>query len=358
MISKKEHIPKNNYFTILRYIGALFVILSHSYPLTNGRGTSEPLTDHLGGLSIGAVGVSFFFVMSGFLLVENLKKEPIRYSSLVGFLCKRILRILPELIGVLLFTVFLIGPMTTSLGIVDYFINKETWMYLINPITIFFNSHLPGVFETNPYPNVVNGSLWILPYFIIMYLIFWVFVVLGFLNKPPIILFLHVLAFLVLIFSSRILPSIHELINLPFITDKLSFQYYLYFSGGIIISIYKKFIKSQIIIANIILLVLIITAFFQKTLIYYIYIAIIPYSLFYLSICSIKIMRLCSDIEDYSYGLYIYAWPIQQTIAHFIKNISVCEILLYTIMIIIPLAFLSRRLIEDPALKWGNRSNC
>jgi len=70
-----------------------------------------------------------------------------------------------------------------------------------------------------------------------------------------------------------------------------------------------------------------------------------------------KIMERCNNIEDYSYGLYIYAWPIQQTIVYFIKNISVYEVFFLTLLVIITLAFLSKHWIENPVLKWEKSLN-
>ncbi len=54
---------------------------------------------------------------------------------------------------------------------------------------------------------------------------------------------------------------------------------------------------------------------------------------------------------DFSYRLYIYAFPVQQTIVHFCSGISVAGMFLLTISIVILLSFLSLKLIELNALK-------
>jgi len=51
-----------------------------------------------------------------------------------------------------------------------YFGNPDSWSYFQN-IALYIHYQLPGVLETNPYPGVVNGSLWSLPAEIFMYLI-------------------------------------------------------------------------------------------------------------------------------------------------------------------------------------------
>ena len=61
-------------------------------------------------------------------------------------------------------TVFVVGPLFTVLPLSSYFADPTTWLYLVRSwFLITFAGTLPGVFETNPYPDAVNGSLWTLP---------------------------------------------------------------------------------------------------------------------------------------------------------------------------------------------------
>lgn len=88
------------------------------------------------------------------------------------YLKKRVLRIFPALIVVVLLTggFFLLGPLVTTLALTDYFKSNQTWTYLLT-IFLYIHYHLPGVFANNPYPNSVNGSLWTLTWEFLMYIV-------------------------------------------------------------------------------------------------------------------------------------------------------------------------------------------
>ena len=101
-----------------------------------------------------------FFAMSGFLIAKSWSDLP----RLVPFAVKRALRILPALVVAVSVTVFVIGPLFTTLPLTSYFSDPVTWLYLVRcSLLITFFGTLPGVFEDNPYPDAVNGSLWTLP---------------------------------------------------------------------------------------------------------------------------------------------------------------------------------------------------
>jgi peptidoglycan/LPS O-acetylase OafA/YrhL len=58
--------------------------------------------------------------------------------------------------------VFLLGPAASSLSGGDYFAAPATWRYLQTLVLVSPNTR-PGIFLGNPMPTVVNGSLWTLP---------------------------------------------------------------------------------------------------------------------------------------------------------------------------------------------------
>ena len=91
-------------------------------------------------------------------------------SNPVRYMTKRVFRIFPALIAFTLVAAYVIGPILSTFTINEYFQSPLVRNYLRN-ILLFPAYSLPGVFETNPYPNAVNGSLWTLPIEFAMYIL-------------------------------------------------------------------------------------------------------------------------------------------------------------------------------------------
>ena len=106
---------RNNNFNLIRMLAATAVLVSHSYPLSQGSTAVEPLSGWLG-LSLGELAVITFFCVSGFFISLSRDRAP----GLIDFVAARCLRIYPGLTLVLLLSVFLIGPIFTTLSTPEY----------------------------------------------------------------------------------------------------------------------------------------------------------------------------------------------------------------------------------------------
>ena len=147
---------RDNVFDVLRLAAAMAVLLSHCYPLT---GRDEPVA-RVAGETLGDLGVSVFFAISGFLVARSWASQP----HLRPFAAKRALRLLPALIVCVWLLALVLGPLTTTLSPSSYFTTPQTWIYpLRSSVLITFAGRLPGVFQHNPFPAAVDGSLWTLP---------------------------------------------------------------------------------------------------------------------------------------------------------------------------------------------------
>ncbi|MET8848984.1 acyltransferase [Amycolatopsis sp. NPDC004625] len=156
--SSKIHANPNTGFAWLRMIGAITVIVDHSMPLLHPqRLTIFPASWHM---SPGYIALMGFFAMSGYQIQDSWARDP----SWWRFAARRLLRIMPPLVVVLLVTVFVIGPLVTTWPAHAYWTHIQTWRYLVGTTVLFYMQHdLPGVFAANPYPFSVNGALWTLP---------------------------------------------------------------------------------------------------------------------------------------------------------------------------------------------------
>lgn len=144
---------QKNSLDLLRLVAASLVLYSHQHVL---MGQTEPL--FFGWTTFGGAGVTIFFFLSGMLVWSSW----VRDADVRRFFVRRSLRIFPALWFVVVASVFLIGPLFSTLGLMDYWANPSTWRYLGTALLVV-SHRLPGVFSDNPYPAAVNGSLWTLP---------------------------------------------------------------------------------------------------------------------------------------------------------------------------------------------------
>lgn len=144
---------EKNSLDALRLVAASLVLYSHQHVLW---GSSDP--SFLGLSSFGGAGVSIFFFLSGSLVWSSWRRDP----HPGRFFRRRSLRIFPALWVLVLLSVFCLGPALTRLPLQEYFGSMLTWRYLTTAM-LLVRYELPGVFVDNIYPVVVNGSLWTLP---------------------------------------------------------------------------------------------------------------------------------------------------------------------------------------------------
>lgn len=301
--------PKNNSLTFIRFILASLVVLSHSYIL--GGFGDEPLKYFK--VSPGQIAVEGFFAISGFLIMRSFLKS----NSLGHYLWKRFLRIFPGFWVCLFLTTFILAP-------IIYFIQNKTFANLTffkNPfigyasanfLLLISQQHLRGVFLLNPQKEILNGSLWTLFPEFLCYLSLPLIGAVFFIKRRK----------KYLIFFFFLLLLINNLEGIMFgyfdswrIYDKLwSFfllrRLFSYFFAGVILCLYDERILFNNALFFTVLALFIISIyariynFIGSLLLAYILIGLsikLPFSYF-------------DKYGDYSYGLYIYAYPVQQTI--------------------------------------------
>lgn len=234
LVEGKRYAKIETGFAWLRMIGAIIVVVEHSFPLV--------FPDRIGmfpeswNLSPGYFALMAFFAMSGYQITDSWYRD----ASWWRYLLKRALRIWPPLLVVVMVTAFVIGPLVTVLSQAEYWQSHETWGYVINNAGLYTLQHrLPGVFAGNPYPWSANGSIWTLPMETTGYLIVLAAGLVGALAKGRLALFPLLAVFAVLdgfgqarvghngdfpgIFSLPLAPLVAYMV--PFVLGMLFFAY-------------------------------------------------------------------------------------------------------------------------------------
>ena len=329
---------ENNNLDLARIILACLVIVGHSEAINGGGDWIDPIRYFFGFTYSGAFAVKLFFFISGLVVTNSYLSK----NDGVYFIFSRIFRIMPALLFVLILTVLIFGVVLTKLSPSDYFTDLQWLSYIIHNMFFYTDYILPGVFDQNLYPNIVNGSLWSLRYEVGCYVIlFFLFVSLG--NKGRNYFILPIL----LIAIDSLLPT---RFILKFIDDNPEkYLLPLCFAYGAFLAIFSKEITVNIYTAlgGILLFVML-----QNT--NYIEIGLIFAScnvLLYLS--SIKIVLKLKPKYDISYGIYLWGFLIQQTIFHYLGQIFIGFHCVIALFISILLALFTFVFIEKPFIKIG-----
>ncbi|SEL70816.1 Peptidoglycan/LPS O-acetylase OafA/YrhL, contains acyltransferase and SGNH-hydrolase domains [Colwellia chukchiensis] len=337
---------KDNNFNLMRMLAAFAVLFSHSYALATGDAENEPLRTIIG-ITPGHIAVDIFFITSGLLVTRSLFYR----RNLIEFAVARVLRIYPGLI-VAVITCILIGALVSSLTINEYFTSKHTFIFLFKNSFMLLGDvqELPGVFLNAPFDNSVNGSLWTLPWELKMYAMLGLFgfitLLFNFIYKTNWLTF-FILAFFVF--------SLVNYFEYHFFTDIRGQKYKLFRFGtlffyGALMYLARRKIQLN---KNIFWLSLVILAFssFSHGLFLILYTLILPYIILYLAYVPAGRVRNYNRFGDYSYGIYIYAWPVQQLIATSIANVSSTAMIILSAIMTFFLAYASWHLIESKAVK-------
>lgn len=331
---------RNRNLDLIRLIAAILVLFSHSYPLA-GRGSDEPFVLLLGHTG-GDIAVSTFFVISGFLIAASY----IRSQGVIDYLWKRCIRIFPALFCAVIFAIIL-GMFLTPLALGDYITHAQTIAYIQN-IYLYIHYNLPLVFAENIYPHAVNGSLWTLPIEVFMYGVILVMGMAGILSAP----FTILTAALCMagIFALQQFPSDSPRIFLGVAELAVVLRLAVLFFMGAALYFYRKKIRYHGAVALLFCAIIFLTR--QHPLGMYSYTLLLPYIIFYLASVNVPATDVITRRGDFSYGIYIYAFPVQQLVVYWSNNqISVFMLFISSFAITLCLAMLSWKFVEEPALR-------
>ena len=352
--------PNSNAFGFLRLALAVFVIFSHSFALGGfGRDRLEVLTK--GRYHIGLLSVAMFFVLSGFLICRSASTS----RSIPLFLWHRFLRIFPGywaslvVCGCVFAPLMALAEFGTLMRVFSASGNSSQSFMIGNAGLFHLNgfgiggllfirpNSIAGLLSHNPVPGMINGSLWTLPFEVCCYLAVAVLAVVGVLRRARFIVFG--------VFAGLWCLHAFDYVNpdgfwgcFPYAGMKQLVMLSLFFSAGCVCFLYRENIPHSSAAFVICLIVL------GVSLPIGVFGLIAPIALTYAFLWlafTLPFGRFDTK-GDFSYGTYIYAFPVQQGLALLrIQDQGFGLYLTCSLLLTSVLAFLSYRLIEAPCLR-------
>lgn len=295
-------------------------------------------------MTMGDSAVDVFFITSGFLVTASL----VTRQSVIEFIWARVLRIFPALLIMLLLTVFGLGVFFTSLPIQSYLSNSNTYIYLAKCATLITGvaDELPEVFHGNPYKYSINGSLWMIPYLIRMYAILVIIWIASRITKR-----IRLRTFELAIVTGAVVAGVLVIADYFYFLTDIPFVglFFMFFSGAAFYVLKERITLSRSLFW-LFLITLLLSAIANKHAFFFVYTFTIAYVVFYMAYIPSGRIRKYNLVGDYSYGVYIYAFPIQQTVAALVPGVSVFSMLLISASATLFLSALSWHLLERHAL--------
>lgn len=325
-------------FDLLRIGLSLLVILLHSFHTAYGVPQSRFLAT---GWShpIWAATLPIFFGLSGFLVSGS----ALRSRSLKVFLSFRALRIFPALTVEITLSALILGPLLTTLPIWDYVSDTRFLKYFGN-IVGWIHFELPGVFEHNPSAGIVNRSLWTLHPELLSYVLMTALMFSGIAYSRWKTTLLWIGATAVLA-TYNLMTGKYELTGI--------------YNGGVLIYYFLTGILAyhwrHVVVINARLFIIALVSAYVLTELPQTTFLVLPlvniYIMIYIGMMKFPHVKLLQR-GDYSYGLYLYAFPIQQAIVQFLPDHrNWWTVFVLAVVITFGVATLSWHLIEKPALR-------
>lgn len=328
---------RDNNLNLIRAVAAVAVLVSHAVPIALGSTPAEPLEVALG-VSLGTLAVMIFFVISGFLVTQSFERS----TSLSRFINARCLRIFPGLIVSLVFVALVLGPLVTRLPVAGYLGDPDTALFMLrNTLLVPETYTLPGVFEGQPIEAVV-GSIWTLRHEVGCYALVFVLGLAGLYRAPWVFVAVAVI-WIVLLWPAVLLSGV-ELPGILHAFMKLSVPFWV---GMLFYALRDRLVLSfwGMVATAVLAWLARDTVFHQAALS-----LAAGYITFWLAYVPGGVVRAYNRLGDYSYGIYIYAFPIQGWAVWAFGPQTALENILYALPPTILLSVLSWHLVEHPAL--------
>lgn len=328
----------DNFFTPLRLLMASLVMIGHASVIANRDINAEPRIFFDYGFSY--LAVNLFFIASGFLVTKSMtyRGDVADYSS------ARLLRIYPALIVHVLFVMFIIGPLSTTLPLWEFLTSPDVWKQPLLVLSFIDTDFImPGVFAANEEP-FASAPLWTLRYELLAYVATAFAFSVGLMRKKWMILAQFIVPSIAWILTKEF--GIYESLA-PTIKNTLRFGI-VYGMGAAIYAYRDKLSFTWLGLIGMAAFALVLGKTFLAEIATDMLLA---YGLMFFAYIKIRSLNGLQKLSDVSYGIYIYHWCVLQMVYQWFPTLNDWMLLAIGGPITIAIAYASWHWIEKPILQ-------
>lgn len=340
----------DNNLSLLRLAAAFAVLFAHSWPVVEGAGAQDPVTRALSAaldqpVALSGLAVHAFFVISGYLVTKSAltRRSPLQFAA------ARVLRIYPALLVHVLIVALFIGPLITGIPVAQYFLDARFSEFVANNALMWNATYeLPGVFEER-LSKAVNASLWTLPVEIRCYLAIGFLLAAGLLRSWTVAALLVVLGGL-----SMFAPELRAL------GEANAASNIFYFMFGALVFLFREKVPANGVFSLGLLLAG--AAAFRAGSGPLLVGAGLGLSVLWAGLIAPKLFDSARWLGDPSYGVYLWAYPIQQIVVETTHVVDPWAVTAIAGVLTLAAGVLSWRLVErralakaDSAALWASR---
>ena len=307
-----------NNFDFLRFVLAMTVLLSHCWVLVRASNDSEPAWRlSRGQTTLGSLAVAGFFLISGFLITGSWVNKP----NLRSYLAKRCARIYPGFTAASFVCALVIVPLATRGPVASF---GRRVLEAVFCAATFQQVSGPGAFSGNPRPGDIDAPLWTIGYEFLCYLGLAAAGMCGLLRRRWVI----ASAWVVLYLAMLALAAFPQPFGLPATLHHLSGRavLILYFLAGSAIYLYRDALPYSHLAA-----IFALTLIGTSLLVPWVFQFVLPicgsYLLIYIAFSEWLPLNHFGFYGDFSYGIYLYAFPIQQAVIMSLHKIPTPQML-------------------------------
>lgn len=340
---------ERNNLTVLRLVLASAVILTHCYWRVYNIGGIDGFSRFIG-VPLSVYAVDGFFFLSGFLVYQSLERR----RHVGNFMLARLARMFPALFVSVMGTV-LVGAFITSAPFAEYFRGKTAAFILGNLSFTKAGFTLTGVM-CGDVPCNVNGSLWTLPWEMYCYLLLAALGLTGLSDRKWMIR--------LVLPATLVFAALWTLSPLPGLVEQVAGKGAVYLLGtvdrlwtlfalGIAAAIFRAHIRLSWILLAVLFVANI--AAHKLGVNFHLQTLCVGYAILCFGFLSARNGAISGTWPDYSYGMYIYAFPVMMAVAALVPTQNHWLLAAMNFALTLPVAALSWHFVEHPVLEMLRR---